>query len=117
VQVTDAWRPRRYLAGSIPALVDTHYGHLLLMKVALFLGMVGTAAINRFRLKPRLVQHASTTAAQETVRQLRRNILIEVIVGADHLYCRGARVTPPLAHKPFPLTSARARSESTCARW
>src|SRR5262249_47479742 len=42
------------LAGSVPALIGTDYGRLLLAKVALFLAMVAVAAVNRLRLTPRL---------------------------------------------------------------
>lgn len=89
----------RYLAGSISALAATDYGHLLLMKVALFLGMVAVAAINRFRLKPRLVQNASATAAQDALRQLRRNTLIEIVMGATIIAIVAVLgVTPPGLH-------------------
>ena len=38
------------LTGSVPALIGTDYGRLLLAKVALFVAMVAIAAINRLRL-------------------------------------------------------------------
>ena len=47
-----------YEAGSIPALTETDYGRLLLLKIALFLIMVAVAAFNRLHLTPRLVQDA-----------------------------------------------------------
>ena len=34
-----------YLAGSIPALTDTDYGHLLLIKIALFVAMIAIALV------------------------------------------------------------------------
>ena len=71
-----------YLAGSIPALIETDYGRLLLIKIALFFGMVAIAAINRLHLTPRLVAGASARAAREALRQLRRNIAIEIVAGA-----------------------------------
>jgi putative copper resistance protein D len=74
----NAW----YLAGSIPALTQTDYGHLLLVKVALFLVMVAIAAVNRLRLTPRLVADASAAVTADALRQLRRNTAIEVAVGA-----------------------------------
>jgi putative copper resistance protein D len=43
--VVNTW----FLAGSIPALVGTDYGRLLLVKIALFAAMVGLASINRRR--------------------------------------------------------------------
>ena len=71
-----------YLSGSIPALVGTDYGRLLLAKVALFLGMVAIAAVNRLRLTRRLVQEASMAATRDALRQLRRNAAIEAFAGA-----------------------------------
>jgi len=70
-----------YLAGSVAALSDTDYGHLLLIKAALFLGMVAIAAVNRLRLTPRLLADTSLRAAQDTLCQLRRNVAIEVATG------------------------------------
>lgn len=67
-----------YLAGSVPALTDTDYGRLLLIKVALFLGMVAIAAVNRLRLTPRLIAAASPRAMRAALRQLRRNVAIEI---------------------------------------
>jgi putative copper resistance protein D len=71
-----------YLAGSLQALTDTDYGRLLLTKVALFLVMVAIAAINRLHYTPRLAQVASAFATQEALRHLRRNTVIEVVLGA-----------------------------------
>jgi putative copper resistance protein D len=71
-----------YLAGSVPALLHTDYGRLLLIKIALFLAMLAIAAVNRFRLTPQLLQHASIAASRDALRQLRRNAAIEVLAGA-----------------------------------
>ena len=71
-----------YLAGSVAALCGTDYGRLLLIKIALFLAMVAIAAVNRFRLTPRLLQHASIAASRDALRQLRRNAAIEALAGA-----------------------------------
>jgi hypothetical protein len=54
------------LAGTIPALVETEYGRLLLLKILLFIAILGPAAVNRLRLLPQL-------PATDAVRQLRRN--------------------------------------------
>ena len=48
-----------YLAGSIRALTETDYGHLLLVKVALFLVMLGLATVNRLWLTPALAATAA----------------------------------------------------------
>jgi copper resistance protein D len=75
-----------YLVGSIPALVGTDYGHLLLAKIALFFVMVTVAAFNRLCLTPHLVQDghpaATAAAAQQALRQLRRNAALEAAAGA-----------------------------------
>jgi copper resistance protein D len=71
-----------YLVGSIPALVGTYYGQLLLAKIALFVAMVAVAAVNRLRFTPRLVHGASMSATQNAIGQLRRNAAIEALAGA-----------------------------------
>jgi putative copper resistance protein D len=68
------------LAGSLPALIDTDYGRLLLAKIALFLAMLGLAAVNRLRLTPRLT--SGTGAVGAAIGQVRRNTLIEAGLGA-----------------------------------
>jgi len=85
-----------YLAGSIAALTETDYGRLLLLKIALFLGMVAIAAVNRLRLTPSLVAGASERAARDALRQLRRNTAIEIAAGAIILAIVAVLgVTPP----------------------
>jgi putative copper resistance protein D len=85
-----------YLVGSIPALTGTPYGQLLLVKLALFLGMVGIAAVNRFCFTPRLASNETATAA---LRQLRRNAVIESVGGAV-IVCIVAMLgtMPPASH-------------------
>jgi copper resistance protein D len=70
------------LAGSVPALLDTDYGRLLLVKVALFLVMLAFGAINRLWLAPHLVHAASPSAAADALRQIERNSLIETGLAA-----------------------------------
>jgi copper resistance protein D len=62
------------LAGSLPALLETDYGRLLLVKIALFVAMVAIAGINRLRLTPEL----PTT---EAVHRLDRNTRVELALG------------------------------------
>jgi putative copper resistance protein D len=47
-----------YLAGSIRALTETDYGHLLLAKIVLFLVMLALATVNRLWLTPALTVNA-----------------------------------------------------------
>jgi putative copper resistance protein D len=68
------------LAGSFPALIDTDYGRLLMAKIALFLVMLGLAAVNRLWLTPRLT--SGTGAVRAAMAQVRRNTLIEAGLGA-----------------------------------
>jgi putative copper resistance protein D len=73
-----------YLVGSIPALLGTDYGSLLLWKLVLFAAMVALAAINRLRLTPQLATAASgtmATAGDGALRLLRRNVLLELGAG------------------------------------
>lgn len=82
-----------YLAGSTAALTETDYGRLLLLKIALFLVMVGVAAVNRLLLMPRLMTGAG---GANVLRRLRRNAVIEVIVGAAIIaIVAGLGTTPP----------------------
>jgi copper transport protein len=89
---------------SFRALVDTRYGWILSAKSALVLGLLGLAALNRFRLTPALQSGSSTT------RPLLRSIAIEcaVVVGILALVA-GWRFTPPprslvsAAHPPLVL--------------
>ena len=104
------------LAGSVPALIGTDYGRLLLAKIALFLAMVAVAAINRLRLTPRLALTISPppcgealahkpgakgtpAAAHAALRALARNSLMEATLGLAILFIVGALGTlPPGSH-------------------
>jgi putative copper resistance protein D len=88
-----------YLAGSVPALLHTDYGRLLLIKIALFLAMVAIAAVNRLRLTPLLLQQTSIAASRDALRQLRRNAAIEALAGAIVIAIVAALGTmPPAIH-------------------
>ncbi len=66
------------LVGSLKALVETPYGRLLMLKIALFIAMVGLALINRFRLVPRL---RDGTTAIVPLRTLYRSVIAEQALG------------------------------------
>jgi putative copper resistance protein D len=113
-----------YLAGTIPALVGTPYGHLLLIKVALFLAMVAVAAVNRLRLTPRL-SHVPRGSRQrsswQAMAQLRRNSLIEAALGLAILVIVGALGTMiPGLHQqpwwPFPFRFSTEAFETPALR-
>ena len=61
------------LLGSVSALFATAYGQVLLTKMVLVSGMLGLAAVNRFRLVPAL-----RTGAAQAASRLRRSIEIEM---------------------------------------
>jgi putative copper resistance protein D len=95
-----------YLVGSVDALLHTHYGKLLLLKLALFLGMVGIAAINRSQLTPALVQSEHIAAAQAARRRLCRNAAIETMAGAAVIVIVAVLGTqPPASHAGHHSTS------------
>jgi putative copper resistance protein D len=88
------------LTGTIPALVGTDYGRLLLVKVALFLVMVSIAAVNRLWLTPRLVREPSIAGARNALRQLGRNSAFEAATGAIILGIVAVLgTTPPGLHQ------------------
>jgi copper transport protein len=74
----------------IGALIDTTYGVILLIKLALVAVLLGLAALNRFRLTPALEQ--SPWAA----KPLARSIMVECVVALAILATvAGWRFTPP----------------------
>jgi copper resistance protein D len=88
-----------YLVGSVPALTESAYGRLLLIKLALFLAMVGIAAFNWSQLTPRLIQNANGAAAQKARWSLRRNAAIEALFGAGVIGIVAVLGTlPPASH-------------------
>jgi copper resistance protein D len=97
------------LAGSVSALLDTDYGRLLLAKVALFVVMVATAAVNRLVLTPRLVQEVDLVVGGGALRRLRNNSLIETAIGAVILVIVAVLGTlPPGLHDEVAVTPAAA---------
>jgi len=75
---------------SIHALIETRYGLILLIKLVLVTGLLGFAALNRFRLTPKLALGRLDTQA------LVRSILLECVVAAGILaVVAGWRFTPP----------------------
>jgi putative copper export protein/mono/diheme cytochrome c family protein len=98
------------LAGSVPALVGTPYGRLLLIKIGLFITMVSIAAFNRQGLTPRLVSvpAAQTSMALGALAALVRNSLAELGLGLAILVVFGALgILIPGLHDqpvwPFPV--------------
>jgi putative copper resistance protein D len=74
--IVNAW----ILVGSFHALFVTEYGRILILKIVIFAFMLGLAAVNRFWLTPRLA--ASPRSEQlESLRRLKRNSVIEIVLG------------------------------------
>jgi putative copper resistance protein D len=73
--IVNAW----ILVGSLNALIATGYGRLLMLKISFFAVMVALAAVNRFWLTPRLI--LSTESGPQSLRQLTRNSMIEIVLG------------------------------------
>ncbi len=98
-----------FLSGSIPALVGTLYGQLLLLKVALFAGIIALANVNRSRLVPELGAAASDAALRlRAVGRVSRNALSEAGAGVLVIAIVGVIGTlPPGLHTeprwPFPF--------------
>jgi putative copper resistance protein D len=83
------------LAGSVPALVGTDYGRLLVMKVALFLVMLLLGACNRLWFTPRAIHAQNAAAAAAALRQIGRNSLIEAGLGTIIIVIVGLLGTMP----------------------
>jgi putative copper resistance protein D len=65
------------LVGSFRGLIETEYGRVLMLKIAIFVIMLGFAAANRVWLTPRLTMDRTGTA----LRGLTRNSVIEIALG------------------------------------
>jgi putative copper export protein/mono/diheme cytochrome c family protein len=82
------------LAGGLPGLFGTGYGHALLLKLGLFTGLLGCAALNRFLLTPRL-------AAPGGPLRLRHAVVVEAVLGLAAVLVAAAMAgSPPGAHEP-----------------
>jgi putative copper resistance protein D len=94
----NAW----FLTGEMRGLFGTEYGRLVQIKIALFLAMFCLATVNRIGLLPRLSHgeaQASFERDQRTLRQLRRNTLLEIALGLAVIYVVGILgLTPPAEH-------------------
>jgi putative copper export protein/mono/diheme cytochrome c family protein len=89
------------LVGGLPPLFGTTYGRLLLIKLGLLLPLLGVAATNLLRLKPKIISASPDGPEPKSalVEKLTRNVLIEACVGAMILYIVGhMAVTPPARH-------------------
>lgn len=95
--IVNSW----YLVGSKSALIGTPYGRLLLIKLALFAGMVAIAAVNRWSCTPRLMEAQTAAPA---LRRLRRNAAVETLFGVLIVIIVAVLGTePPASHAHHPV--------------
>jgi putative copper resistance protein D len=91
-----------FLVGSLRALFETPYGQLLLIKIALFLLMIGFGAWNLLVLKPGLLRLAEADpqrGSPKFVACLYRNVACETVLAAGVLLIVGLLgVTAPPMH-------------------
>ena len=90
------------LVGSIPALIGTPYGQLLLGKVGLLLLLLIPAAVNLRHDKPYLLRMVAEQRRPQTraaLLRLRRHVVLEMLFGLV-LLCLvgGLGVQPPARH-------------------
>jgi putative copper resistance protein D len=71
------------LVGGVDGLTNTDYGRLLVLKVTLFLAILGFAAVNRLRLTPRLAATgpALTEQTSPALHGIYRNAIAEIALG------------------------------------
>lgn len=70
-----------FLVSPLTNLIETEYGRLFLVKVALFAVMVGLAGLNRFWIVPDLAKPAVAGVSPIGLRRLRLHILLEQCFG------------------------------------
>ena len=93
--VANAW----FQVGSVPALVGTRYGWLLLVKLSLLLPVLALARYNR-RLLPRLAGDGDTIG-RPAMSKLGRSIAAEAGLGLlIVLVTTGLSLSPPAVHDP-----------------
>ncbi len=95
-----------FLVGSVPGLIGTDYGRLLLTKIALFAIMVAFAAANRYRHLPPFASPGKS--AGTALARIERNGFFELFLGLVVLVMVAVLGTlPPAAHVqawwPLPL--------------
>jgi len=86
----------RYTVQTLAALTGSRYGIELLVKIAIFVAILAIAALNRWRLTPRV---ATTLAGPAALRALRLNTMLEIALGFAIVAIVGnLGITMPPAH-------------------
>jgi putative copper export protein/mono/diheme cytochrome c family protein len=86
------------LMGGLPGLFGTTYGHVALIKVAIFLALLTLAALNRLVL----TEHLAHSTSGVTQRHMRLSIALEMLLGAAVVVTAGflASLTPGTHEQP-----------------
>jgi putative copper export protein/mono/diheme cytochrome c family protein len=93
--VVNTW----FLSGSVPALLGTLYGQLLLVKIAFFAAMIAVASINQRRLPVFAGVTSDDALRMRAVAQIGRNASIEASLGVFVLAIVGIiGILPPGFH-------------------
>ena len=88
-----------YLVGSVPALIGTAYGRILLLKLVFVVAMLALAGVNRWRFVPRLMVRDGRAA-----RRIARHTAIEAALGFGVIAIVAALGTmEPARHEPVVL--------------
>lgn len=97
--IISAW----FTVATISGLLQTHYGHLLLIKLVLFSTMLALAATNRRRLTPMASDSGLPLFARAAaLRQLQGNATAEACLGLAIVGIVGTLgMTVPAAHAPM----------------
>jgi len=103
--IANSW----YTVGSVPALLGTQYGHLLLAKLGLVAAMIALAAFNRVRLTPRTAHANTVVRRKRAFNALSRNARAEALLGVGVLALAGSLgAAVPALHAravwPLPFT-------------
>lgn len=97
VVATGIWNAWNQI-GNVASLLGTRYGHLLLLKLGLFLPIIALAAVNRLRLLPALSGEAETVG-RPAMRRLASFVALEFALGVAVLaVVILMAVTPPGRH-------------------
>jgi putative copper resistance protein D len=89
-----------FLTDRFEGLIGTEYGRLLQIKLILFAAMLVVAAINRTRLLAVLSSATNDKRGPMTLRRLRGNVAIEIVLGLAVICIVGLLgVTEPPGHR------------------
>jgi copper transport protein len=107
--------------GSLDALTSTRYGQLVLVKICLFLVLIGLGNLSRIVVQRRYVRPVayamtdSLTAVPEEVNEvprLRRSVLAEVILGIAVLAVTAVLVAEPPGRAAAAVAAARPKTST-----